>query len=46
LIFWIGRTVLIAGRGEMHEDPVVFALTDKASLIAGVLIFVILILSI
>jgi 4-hydroxybenzoate polyprenyltransferase len=45
LIFWIGRSVLIAGRGEMHEDPVVFAVTDKASLIAGVLIFVILILS-
>jgi 4-hydroxybenzoate polyprenyltransferase len=46
LIYWIGRTVLIAGRGEMQEDPVIFAVTDKASLVAGALILVFLILSI
>jgi 4-hydroxybenzoate polyprenyltransferase len=46
LIYWIGRIVLIAGRGEMQEDPVIFAATDKASLIAGALIVVTLILSI
>jgi 4-hydroxybenzoate polyprenyltransferase len=46
LIFWIGRIVLIAGRGEMHDDPVVFAIRDTTSLIAGVLVFLVLILSI
>jgi 4-hydroxybenzoate polyprenyltransferase len=46
LIFWIGRIVVIAGRGEMHDDPVVFAVRDTTSLIAGVLVFLVLILSI
>ncbi len=35
---WIGRASLIAGRGEMHHDPVVFAVTDMGSLIAGILV--------
>jgi hypothetical protein len=30
--YWIDRVWRIAKRGEMHDDPVVFALTDKASL--------------
>jgi len=33
LIVWIGRVVLITGRGHMHDDPVVFAATDSASLV-------------
>jgi 4-hydroxybenzoate polyprenyltransferase len=32
LLYWISRVWLIARRGEMHDDPVVFALTDKVSL--------------
>ena len=32
LLFWIGRIWLITGRGEMHEDPIVFAIKDKVSL--------------
>jgi 4-hydroxybenzoate polyprenyltransferase/phosphoserine phosphatase len=36
LLYWISRVWLIARRGEMHDDPVVFALTDKVSL--GVLV--------
>ncbi len=32
LFYWISRVWLIARRGEMHDDPVVFALTDKVSL--------------
>lgn len=36
-LFWISRTWLLAGRGEMNEDPVVFALTDRVSLICGAL---------
>jgi 4-hydroxybenzoate polyprenyltransferase/phosphoserine phosphatase len=36
LLFWISRAWLIAHRGLMHEDPIVFALKDKTSwLVAG-----------
>ncbi len=31
LLFWISRMVLIAGRGEMHDDPLVFALENRTS---------------
>jgi 4-hydroxybenzoate polyprenyltransferase len=41
LIWWIARVWLRASRGEMHEDPVIFALTDRASLLAGLAIFLI-----
>lgn len=36
LIWWLSRVWLHASRGEMQEDPVVFALTDRSSLVAGV----------
>jgi 4-hydroxybenzoate polyprenyltransferase len=41
LIWWLSRVWLRASRGQMHEDPVIFALTDRASLLAGVAIFLI-----
>ena len=31
LLYWISRTWLIAHRGNMHDDPVVFALSDNVS---------------
>jgi 4-hydroxybenzoate polyprenyltransferase len=31
LLFWISRAWLIAHRGQMHDDPIVFALKDKVS---------------
>ena len=31
LLYWIGRIWIIAHRGQMDEDPVVFALQDKVS---------------
>lgn len=31
LVLWMSRTWLIAHRGEMHDDPVIFALKDKLS---------------
>ena len=34
-LFWISRVWLLAKRGEMHEDPVVFALKDNASRCSG-----------
>ncbi len=37
LLFWISRVWLLAHRGEMNDDPVVFAIRDKMSLLAGAL---------
>ncbi|MBL8299237.1 MAG: UbiA family prenyltransferase [Rhodanobacteraceae bacterium] len=31
LLYWISRIWLIAHRGHMHDDPVVFALVDRVS---------------
>jgi 4-hydroxybenzoate polyprenyltransferase len=31
LLFWISRVWLLAHRGKMHDDPLVFALTDRSS---------------
>jgi 4-hydroxybenzoate polyprenyltransferase len=39
LLFWISRAWLIAHRGSMHDDPIVFALKDKVSW--GVAVFMI-----
>ena len=35
LFLWIGRIWLLANRGEMHDDPVVFALRDRVSHLLG-----------
>lgn len=32
MLFWISRVWLITHRGDMHSDPIVFAVRDKASL--------------
>lgn len=31
LLFWISRAWLIAHRGHMHDDPIIFALKDRVS---------------
>jgi 4-hydroxybenzoate polyprenyltransferase len=36
LIFWLSRVWLLASRGVLDEDPVVFALTDGVSLLVGI----------
>ena len=36
LLFWITRVWMLTHRGQMHDDPVVFAVSDRVSLIAGV----------
>jgi len=33
LLYWISRMWVKAHRGEMHDDPVVFAMTDRLSLL-------------
>jgi hypothetical protein len=35
MILWLSRIWLLAGRGILNEDPVVFALTDRMSLLMG-----------
>lgn len=35
LAYWLGRTWLLASRGAMHVDPVLFALRDPVSLTLG-----------
>ncbi len=35
LIYWISRSVMIAHRGAMADDPVVFAMRDRVSLMCG-----------
>jgi 4-hydroxybenzoate polyprenyltransferase len=33
LLYWIGRIFLLAHRGQMHDDPVDFTITDKTSIL-------------
>ena len=35
MVLWLCRVWLLASRGELDEDPVVFALTDRTSLLIG-----------
>jgi 4-hydroxybenzoate polyprenyltransferase len=37
LLFWISRIWVKTHRGEMHDDPVVFAVRDRVSLLVGAL---------
>jgi len=38
LLYWFGRIWILAGRGRMHSDPIIFALRDRTSLIAAAVI--------
>jgi len=46
LLYWISRVWLISHRGKMHDDPVVFAMKDKPSLVIGVLAIITVILAV
>ncbi len=37
LLLWLSQVWMLASRGDMHDDPVVFAITDKRSILLGVL---------
>ncbi|RXS97525.1 UbiA family prenyltransferase [Silvibacterium dinghuense] len=45
MILWLSRVWLLASRGELDEDPVIFAVTDKMSLLIGACIAVIAVLA-
>ena len=41
LLFWTSRVWVMAHRGMLSQDPVVYALTDKVSLVVGALFVVV-----
>jgi len=45
LTYWLGRLWILANRGEVNEDPLIFAVKDSASLLVAALSGVILILA-
>lgn len=42
LLIFLGRIWLLAHRGEMHDDPVAFALKDRISVLLGALMVILL----
>ena len=38
LLLWLSQLWLLAARGQLDEDPVVYAITDQRSLLLGVLV--------
>ncbi len=38
LVYWIGHVMIVTHRGDMKDDPVVFAATDVTSLCCGLLV--------
>ena len=45
LIYWISRIVMLTHRARMHDDPIVFAVTDKVSLLCGAAIITLAVLA-
>ena len=41
LLYWLSRIVMVTHRGQMHDDPVVFAVRDRVSLICVAIVLVI-----
>jgi 4-hydroxybenzoate polyprenyltransferase len=42
MLFWVSWMWMQAHRGNMHDDPLVFALKDRASLFAGLVFAIVL----
>lgn len=38
LLYWLGRIWLLAGRGQMQDDPVRFAIKDSRSVVCAILV--------
>ncbi|MGD8796084.1 MAG: UbiA family prenyltransferase [Thiohalophilus sp.] len=45
VLYWISRIWLLAHRGELHEDPVLFAIHDRTSYVVALLVAVCLLLA-
>ena len=46
LLYWISRVWLFAHRGEMHDDPIVFAMKDRQSYLIALLTIIFYIMAI
>lgn len=46
MLLWLYRVWLLASRGRLNEDPVIFAMTDKMSLLIGAAVLAIVLLAI
>jgi 4-hydroxybenzoate polyprenyltransferase len=46
LIYWIARALVVAHRRQMHDDPVIFALSDSPSRIAALLMVIVVLVAI
>lgn len=38
LIYWLCRIMVLTHRGQMNDDPVIYAVTDRVSLLCGALV--------
>jgi 4-hydroxybenzoate polyprenyltransferase/phosphoserine phosphatase len=45
MIHWLNRVWLLASRGQLDEDPIAFALTDRMSLLIGAVVAAIVLLA-
>ncbi|RPJ59380.1 MAG: UbiA family prenyltransferase [Acidobacteria bacterium] len=45
LLYWVSRIWILAGRGEVHHDPIVFSFKDRATYVVVFLIALLLVLS-
>ena len=43
LLYWLTRVWILAGRGLIHEDPIVFAVKDRTSIYCGICMAIIII---
>lgn len=46
LLYWVSRLWLLAGRGQVQDDPLLFTLTDGISQLIGALVLICVLLSI
>lgn len=46
ILYWVSRVWLLAHRGQMHHDPIVFAIRDKISYITGAIVGLIMLFAI
>lgn len=45
MLFWISRMLVLANRGHMDDDPIVFAAKDRTSQAVGLLVIIIVLLA-
>ncbi len=45
MLFWVSRTWLITHRGQMHDDPIVFAIKDRVSWAVAFLVALVFVLA-